>query len=273
MKLEIGKKYTPHSKSTGFNGLKNSNCWRRAKEKGDNFLYYTGVMSGHHCFNNNKHGVGGDYFLESDVTEYVETESMNQSTTKLQVGKKYVPHSKMAVFKGLDNSNCWKRAVEKKQNYLYYTGVYGGKHCFSDDYLDEREPDGDYFLKSDVTEYIENTKTESMKETFTVDKEFILEAHRAACLEWEKKIEKKFPELFAKTPIEVAIKKVGSEVFGKPVTHEGNLVKIPLPTANRAWSIDVFRYVQQFLSMYPNSCPVHRKEHDTSNFMYIEFSE
>jgi len=189
---------------------------------------------------------------------------------KLQIGKKYTPHLKSPGFHGLENSNCWRRAKEKGNNFLYYTGVMDGHHCFNHD---EQGVGGDYFLESDVTEYVENIKTESMKETFTVDKEFILEAHRAACFEWEKKIEKKFPELFAKTPIEEAIKKVGSVVFGEPVRHEGNLVKIPLPTANRAWSMEVFRYVQQFLSMYPNSYPVHRKEHDTSNFMYIEFSE
>lgn len=33
--------------------------------------------------------------------------------------------------------------------------------------------------------------------TYSVDKEFILEAHKAACFDWKKKIEVKFPQLFS----------------------------------------------------------------------------
>lgn len=32
--------------------------------------------------------------------------------------------------------------------------------------------------------------------TYTVSKQFVLEAHKEACSEWKEKIEKKFPELF-----------------------------------------------------------------------------
>jgi hypothetical protein len=35
--------------------------------------------------------------------------------------------------------------------------------------------------------------------TFNIDKQFILEAHKAACNEWKRKIETKFPSLFENT--------------------------------------------------------------------------
>ena len=37
------------------------------------------------------------------------------------------------------------------------------------------------------------------KKTYNVDPAFIKEAHKAACSDWKKKIEKKFPELFKPT--------------------------------------------------------------------------
>jgi hypothetical protein len=37
-----------------------------------------------------------------------------------------------------------------------------------------------------------------MKETYSVSKDFILEAHKAACQDWKKKIEEQFPEVFPK---------------------------------------------------------------------------
>jgi hypothetical protein len=41
-------------------------------------------------------------------------------------------------------------------------------------------------------------KMENKNEAF-VDKQFILDAHKAACSEWKKKIESRFPQFFANT--------------------------------------------------------------------------
>jgi hypothetical protein len=37
---------------------------------------------------------------------------------------------------------------------------------------------------------------ENVKGVYTVDKQFILDAHKAACSEWKKKLENKYPEVF-----------------------------------------------------------------------------
>jgi len=194
---------------------------------------------------------------------------------KLVIGKKYVPHSKSVGPTNLDSSIVWRRAQEKGQNYLYYTGVYDGTYCFNeslDASITEGEGYGDYFAISDVTEYIENIKTDNMKQTFLVDEKFILEAYDAACSEWKEKIKSKFPLLFYKSDIEKAIENVGTSVYGYPVTIEGNLVKIPLPNANREWSLEVFEYVQKFIKRYPNSYPRHDSHLKTDQFMYIDFN-
>lgn len=46
-----------------------------------------------------------------------------------------------------------------------------------------------------VEELLDNKDMEEYK----VDKQFILEAHKAACSDWKKKLEGKFPDLFPKT--------------------------------------------------------------------------
>jgi len=46
-----------------------------------------------------------------------------------------------------------------------------------------------------------NNNNDNMKEEYKVDKDFILQAHKAACSEWKGKLEDKFPELFPEGPI------------------------------------------------------------------------
>lgn len=41
----------------------------------------------------------------------------------------------------------------------------------------------------------------NMKEEYKVDKDFILQAHKAACSEWKEKLENKFPDIFIDQPI------------------------------------------------------------------------
>lgn len=68
--LVIGNKYVPHAKSV-CGDLESSVVWRRAKTLDQPYLYYTGVNSGKHMFNET-YNPSGDYFLPSDVTPYVE---------------------------------------------------------------------------------------------------------------------------------------------------------------------------------------------------------
>jgi hypothetical protein len=81
---------------------------------------------------------------------------------ELIIGEKYVPHAKTAGDKPLDGSICWKKALEKGQAYLYYTGIDCGKYCFDDTYTPGCI-DGDYFNPEDVTPYIKNSNEKIMK--------------------------------------------------------------------------------------------------------------
>jgi len=42
----------------------------------------------------------------------------------------------------------------------------------------------------------------NMKEEYKVDKDFILQAHKAACSEWKGKLEDKFPDVFIDQPVQ-----------------------------------------------------------------------
>ena len=68
----------------------------------------------------------------------------------LIIGNKYVPHTK-SVFASLEDCHHWLYAKEINQQYLYYRGMTGNYHCFSC----SNDANGDFFLPSDVTPYVE----------------------------------------------------------------------------------------------------------------------
>jgi hypothetical protein len=53
--------------------------------------------------------------------------------------------------------------------------------------------------EEDTLDLIEIAQKKDATQELTVDKQFVLDAYKAACSEWKAKIEKKFPELFEKT--------------------------------------------------------------------------
>ena len=80
-----------------------------------------------------------------------------------------------------------------------------------------------------------------MQKTFSVDKDFIMEAYNAACDSWRKKLREKFPSLF--------IKKVISDIYGHdeaistPILYGGSVnfrnagdITVPEGT-NVEWSV------------------------------------
>lgn len=83
--LVIGGKYVPHSKSV-WGTIKESMELQKAKEIGQPYLFYLGKsdLSGSHTF-----GIcldkGGDFFLPSDVTPYVEEANLSVKLTTTQV--------------------------------------------------------------------------------------------------------------------------------------------------------------------------------------------
>lgn len=202
---------------------------------------------------------------------------------KLEINKKYVPHSK-SVGKSLECSTVWTKAKLKNQPYLYYTGCDYGAHCFSYKPC-EGNVESEWFLPTDVTEYIEESnKTITMSfeglntgikfnvqpevQCQLVENEFIVEAYNEACSEWKQKLSAKFPSLnLGRNEIEKAVEKIGKEIYPrKSIEIEGNYVKIPLPNANTDWTFKAFEYVKKFCGEFPKSYPVFYNEKDAKEF-------
>ena len=70
--LVVGGKYVPHQKTAGDYLFSQSKVVSRASAIGQPFLYYVGMLYGHHCFDTEMDNNAGDYFAPEDVTEYVE---------------------------------------------------------------------------------------------------------------------------------------------------------------------------------------------------------
>jgi hypothetical protein len=123
-------------------------------------------------------------------------------------------------------------------------------------------------------------KTKDMNK-FEVDKAFIIEAHAVACDSWKRKIELKFPDLFDKKKQALeAIEKVGNVIhYDQRITvkeklYDNNMtpmIRVPLPTANKEWSLEAFEYVSKFVKAYPNSYPLHDDKVNNVKELIIAF--
>jgi hypothetical protein len=201
-KFVVGGKYRIKSKSIG-DSLLNSNVLRRAREIGQDYLYFVGtrdsVSDGKVLCFTEKIGFGGDYFLPQDVEVYLEE------------GEKYTPIQK-SKYGILNESVVWNRARSVNQPFLYFKRIDSdGDIVFTKNNYDEN---GDIFTIDDIIPYIPNAEIEefnlikptqqtqtqnnmeSKNNQFTVDEKFIKDAYEAACSEWKEKIRKKFPEAF-----------------------------------------------------------------------------
>jgi hypothetical protein len=201
-KFVVGGKYIAKSKSVG-DPFDESNVLRRAREKGQPFLYFKGIDKTHDgekvLILTEKMGTGGDFFLPQDVEVY------------LEVGEKYTPIDKTAYgHEGLERSENWKDAQKLDQPFLYYVETEKARNFHVLSYLEEKKY-GDYFMIDDIIPYIPGaeilefniTKPQKPKEemkTFEVSEKFIQEAYDSACSEWKQKIKEKFPEAIVKKP-------------------------------------------------------------------------
>lgn len=96
---------------------------------------------------------------------------------------------------------------------------------------------------------------------FEVEEGFIREIYNAASSEWKKKLKEKFPGMF-KSTIEKAVLSVrGGKVYDHfDVKVLLNFILIPLPNANREWTISAFEWMKEFVEKYPYSYPIHDPE-------------
>lgn len=146
----------------------------------------------------------------------------------LVVGNKYRPLTKY----GKELHGTVADTMKKRgDRFVYYTGKDGDEFCFDNEY--DGIPQGDFYLPSDVVPYIS---------AYAVEGEFILEAHKAACKDWKKKLERKFPDLFPKRvfkPGDVIKHRGGDEyMFVTAGSAYFNLVNL---TEKKVYSSDGFK--------------------------------
>ena len=78
-KFKVGDRVVPHSKTVeGWGKLSSSGVWEKAKDNEQPFLYITKRDDRYDkpdnpCYAASDNLEGGDYFMESDLTLYVET--------------------------------------------------------------------------------------------------------------------------------------------------------------------------------------------------------
>jgi len=121
---------------------------------------------------------------------------------------------------------------------------------------------------------------EFINENFTIDGTTtvasIIGLHNIACREWKPIIKANHPDCFpvTKSAIELAVEKAGDPNHSVcNVKIEDDLILVNLPTANKEWSLAAFRWVIKFCNENPNSYPVHRNEHNTTDYLYIQWND
>jgi hypothetical protein len=110
----------------------------------------------------------------------------------------------------------------------------------------------------------------------TTTVESIIGLHNIACDTWKLIIKANHPDCFpvTKSAIELAVEKAcNPDYSGCTVKIENDLILVKLPTANKEWSIAAFEWVIIFCNENPRSYPVHRNEHNTTDYLYIQWND
>lgn len=98
-----------------------------------------------------------------------------------------------------------------------------------------------------------------------VTEEFVREAYDAACLEWRARIEKEFPSLFPN--LEARVKELdeynwfyGNSVHNMHLKFEQKMIKIPLPKANKEWTLSAWKLAEAILKLDDRWYPYHTED-------------
>jgi len=124
------------------------------------------------------------------------------------------------------------------------------------------------------------SQREFINDNFTIDGTTtvasIIGLHNIACDAWKPTIKANHPECFpvTKSAIELAVDKTGNPNYsGCNVKIEDDHILVKLPTANKDWSFAAFEWVIKFCKKNPRSYPVHRNEHNTTDYLYIQWND
>lgn len=86
----------------------------------------------------------------------------------------------------------------------------------------------------------------------TVSKEFVQEAHKAACEGWKKRIEKEFPDLWPSLPVKIhdlpEYKDLHDFLTIKrdivEITEDEKFIRVKLPNANSSWTFKAWKLAE-----------------------------
>jgi hypothetical protein len=110
----------------------------------------------------------------------------------------------------------------------------------------------------------ETIKSDIFADSYEVAHPAVYKAFEEADSAQTKMLSKYFPTFKRFSAIREAVEKIGKSVYNYPVVvdEEKSRVFVPLPNANREWSLEAFEYVQRFIKAYPQSYPVHNVDKD-----------
>jgi hypothetical protein len=194
--------------------------------------------------------------------------------TDIKVGMKVkIPKTKQGMTDFY--SSVVNLAKGLNQDFLYVTRVDENRIVLNEMIADG----GDYFYASELEEY------DSKGESYSISKEFILLAHRAACSGWKVKIEQQVPELFRNN----LMKELMKLVKVKPHTNSTYFIAdiylvIELPWCNGEWTLDTWKFITEVVEAI-GGIPVHGKKYindevkahpdfdHTSEYQLVDISE
>jgi len=222
-------------------------------------------------------------FRRADTRGFATTET---STPQYKVGDTVRLVSERPVYwnaSGLMDHFLGKEVVIKSLDSDGYNFKFEGSESWS-------------FSTTDI-EYLVNNKTNTntVMTKYTVTRKQLSEIHPQVCSKWQSIIEetiksdifadsyevahpavskafeeadsaqvemlsKYFPTFTRSSAIKEAVKKIGKVIYAGykvVIDEEKSRIFIPLPNANREWSLAAFDYVIAFIKAYPQSYPVH----------------
>lgn len=127
----------------------------------------------------------------------------------------------------------------------------------------------------------ETIKSDIFADSYEVSHHAVSKAFDDAAVAQAMMLSKYFPTFKRSTAIQDAVNAIGKTVYNYRVVidEENDRIFIPLPNANREWSLEAFEYVQRFIKAYPQSYPAHNIGRDKapaglvggSNVLVIQF--
>jgi hypothetical protein len=103
-----------------------------------------------------------------------------------------------------------------------------------------------------------------MSELVQVEVEFVKDAYKAACPEWKKKIETKFPEIFhpslsfiRKLQEKLGVELYGGECYLRDHFIHGDYLAVFMPNSNTGWTFQNWEFIKKLCEEYPDCYPIH----------------